>query len=424
MMGGGRQSSGASGSAAWQVVAGVGLWHLGIAGCSAGPVWLTMLCLCRIFAATAILSVMVGTVLGALVAESSAQSLGDLSVKQICRAALTRSQNEWEQRPEYSEYVAEATPTSSADSAQTSAGPVVVLMIFFPLLALGLGLAWLFTRPIEAKALDGATAGPRSDRKTDTPMPKFFITRDGRSVEVEARDEAAARAMSDYKTDVVATTRAENLSRTTSWWYVSNNQRKGPIGDEELHRLLIDGTLNSNSLVWKQDMEGWQPARQIDELSTLLSSLPPEIPRRPEKTRATLEATSVMKAVVRFVAGTVVALFTLWGLGSFYYAITSHPFSGDQAAAGAAFIVAAIVIYKFAFSDRKWGRNDARETKEYLANLPPKVKQDIIDNAPPDVKQRVADAINKNQSDIGETQLPVFGEPIIPKASPDPLLGW
>jgi hypothetical protein len=60
-----------------------------------------------------------------------------------------------------------------------------------------------------------------------------------------------------------------------------------------------------------------------------------------------------MKAVIRFVAGTVVALLTLWGLGSFYLALTSHPFSGDQAAIGAAFIVGAIVIYKFAFSDRK-----------------------------------------------------------------------
>jgi hypothetical protein len=55
--------------------------------------------------------------------------------------------------------------------------------------------------------------------------------------------------------------------------YVSNNQRKGPIYDD-----LVDGTLNSNFLVWKQSMEGWQPARQIDELTSFLSSLPPEIP--------------------------------------------------------------------------------------------------------------------------------------------------
>ena len=60
-----------------------------------------------------------------------------------------------------------------------------------------------------------------------------------------------------------------------------------------------------------------------------------------------------MRAAVRFVAGTAVALFAMWGLGSFYYSITSHPFSGDDAAVGAAFITAAIVIYKLVFSDRK-----------------------------------------------------------------------
>ena len=61
----------------------------------------------------------------------------------------------------------------------------------------------------------------------------------------------------------------------------------------------------------------------------------------------------MVRAIVRFIAGTTVALLTLWGLGSLYYAITSHPFSGDQAALGAGFITAAIVIYKITFSARK-----------------------------------------------------------------------
>jgi hypothetical protein len=43
-----------------------------------------------------------------------------------------------------------------------------------------------------------------------------------------------------------------------------------------------------------------------------------------------------------------------------------------------------------------WGRQEAREIKEFFANQPPQVKRDIIDAAPPDIKQRVADAINKN----------------------------
>jgi hypothetical protein len=151
-----------------------------------------------------------------------------------------------------------------------------------------------------------------------TPMPKFIIPQGGRFVEVIAPDEASARAMAD-KFDVAVVTPIENPNltvcpdchhmvskdaetcpscgrklKTTSaerpaelrdsgamtsgWWYVSNNQRKGPIDDEELRRLLIDGTLNSNSLVWKEGMEGWQPARQIDELSSFLTALPLGLP--------------------------------------------------------------------------------------------------------------------------------------------------
>jgi len=147
------------------------------------------------------------------------------------------------------------------------------------------------------------------------PMPKFIVPQGGRFVEVIAPDEATARVMVD-KFDVAVVTPIENpnltvcpdchhmvskdaetcpscgrklkttsterpaelRSMTSGWWCVSNNQRKGPIDDEELRRLLIDGTLNSNSLVWKEGMEGWQPARQIDELTSVLSSLPPEIP--------------------------------------------------------------------------------------------------------------------------------------------------
>jgi hypothetical protein len=63
-----------------------------------------------------------------------------------------------------------------------------------------------------------------------------------------------------------------------NWWYVANNERKGPISSEDLLRLLLGGTLKPNSLVWTQGMQGWQAASQIDELASLLPSLPPEVP--------------------------------------------------------------------------------------------------------------------------------------------------
>jgi hypothetical protein len=71
----------------------------------------------------------------------------------------------------------------------------------------------------------------------------------------------------------------------TTWWYVSNGQRMGPIGDEELRRLLISGTLASRSLVWKAGMPGWQPAAEVAGLAPALS-VPPEIPGIPQSASA------------------------------------------------------------------------------------------------------------------------------------------
>jgi GYF domain 2 len=64
-----------------------------------------------------------------------------------------------------------------------------------------------------------------------------------------------------------------------SWWYVSNGERRGPVNEDELARLLSNGALAPNSLLWKSGMKGWEPAANIADLKSLLSSLPPEVPR-------------------------------------------------------------------------------------------------------------------------------------------------
>jgi hypothetical protein len=64
-----------------------------------------------------------------------------------------------------------------------------------------------------------------------------------------------------------------------SWWYVSDGERRGPVNEDELARLLSNGALAPNSLLWKSGMKGWEPAANIADLKSLLSSLPPEVPR-------------------------------------------------------------------------------------------------------------------------------------------------
>lgn len=60
------------------------------------------------------------------------------------------------------------------------------------------------------------------------------------------------------------------------WWYVSEGERKGPVSDDEIERLLIEGRIALTSLVWKTGMTQWQPAGSV--LASKFASLPPEIP--------------------------------------------------------------------------------------------------------------------------------------------------
>ena len=64
----------------------------------------------------------------------------------------------------------------------------------------------------------------------------------------------------------------------STWSYVSAGQRRGPVSDEDLYRLFVNGEVKLTSLIWKQGMQGWQPAAQVEALAPMLALLPPEIP--------------------------------------------------------------------------------------------------------------------------------------------------
>ncbi len=72
-------------------------------------------------------------------------------------------------------------------------------------------------------------------------------------------------------------------SASSGWWYMANEERHGPVSDQELQHLLINGTLGPSSLVWKKGMESWQDIGQVQALALLLASLPPELPKEPSE---------------------------------------------------------------------------------------------------------------------------------------------
>jgi len=43
------------------------------------------------------------------------------------------------------------------------------------------------------------------------------------------------------------------------WYYSSDGQQKGPVGEAELQRLVEQGTVTPATLVWREGMAGWEP---------------------------------------------------------------------------------------------------------------------------------------------------------------------
>ena len=64
----------------------------------------------------------------------------------------------------------------------------------------------------------------------------------------------------------------------TEFFVLLNNQQNGPFDLSRLKELIINGTINRDTLVWKSGMANWDNASKQMELSTLFNSPPPPPP--------------------------------------------------------------------------------------------------------------------------------------------------
>lgn len=64
----------------------------------------------------------------------------------------------------------------------------------------------------------------------------------------------------------------------SQWWYLEGDSKKGPIGAEELKRLLQANAIGLRDLVWREGMPEWQPLVDVEELAELRGSIPPPVP--------------------------------------------------------------------------------------------------------------------------------------------------
>lgn len=64
----------------------------------------------------------------------------------------------------------------------------------------------------------------------------------------------------------------------TMFFVAINNQQAGPFDSGGLRAKVAAGELTRDSLVWKQGMANWAPARDVAELAALFSAAPPPLP--------------------------------------------------------------------------------------------------------------------------------------------------
>jgi hypothetical protein len=50
------------------------------------------------------------------------------------------------------------------------------------------------------------------------------------------------------------------------WYYMKDSQRNGPVGENELVKLLVSGVIDSSSMVWNKDIKDWTSACDVDAL--------------------------------------------------------------------------------------------------------------------------------------------------------------
>lgn len=85
------------------------------------------------------------------------------------------------------------------------------------------------------------------------------------------------------------------MAEKSQWYYVENQERKGPVTESALKQLVSQGVITENTLVWKEGMKDWEPAQTIkglveskaDELPKVKVAGAPASTPRPQRPAAT-----------------------------------------------------------------------------------------------------------------------------------------
>lgn len=60
------------------------------------------------------------------------------------------------------------------------------------------------------------------------------------------------------------------------WYYAIDGEKRGPVDEDKLRRLINEGDLGLNELVWSSGMEEWRPVSEVNEIHPSPPPLPEE----------------------------------------------------------------------------------------------------------------------------------------------------
>lgn len=78
---------------------------------------------------------------------------------------------------------------------------------------------------------------------------------------------------------------------TAAWHYTANSTQMGPVGHEELLKLIASGTVGPEGLVWREGMDAWVTVSRVPELSAAVQAAKPH-PASPPPIRAATPSAS------------------------------------------------------------------------------------------------------------------------------------
>ncbi len=68
------------------------------------------------------------------------------------------------------------------------------------------------------------------------------------------------------------------LPQSTQFYAAMEGQKKGPLDIATLQQYVQSGQLTKQTLVWRQGMDNWKPAEQVEELRNNFDTEPPPLP--------------------------------------------------------------------------------------------------------------------------------------------------